>query len=53
VDLTDDDVVLGEGRRIVFVDPATLEALDLAPATRQLLPMFLESPAYARLTSDG
>jgi 8-oxo-dGTP pyrophosphatase MutT (NUDIX family) len=53
VDLTDDDVVLGEGRRIVFVDPATLETLDLAPATRQLLPMFLESPAYARLTSDG
>jgi 8-oxo-dGTP pyrophosphatase MutT (NUDIX family) len=53
VDLTDDDVVLGEGRRIVFVDPATLETLDLAPATRQLLPMFLESPAYARLTSGG
>jgi 8-oxo-dGTP pyrophosphatase MutT (NUDIX family) len=53
VDLTDDDVVLGEGRRIVFVDPATLETLDLAPATRQLLPMFLESPAYARLTSDA
>jgi 8-oxo-dGTP pyrophosphatase MutT (NUDIX family) len=51
VDLTDDDVVLGEGRRIVFVDPATLETLDLAPATRQLLPMFLESSAYARLTA--
>ena len=51
VDLTDDDVVLGEGRRIVFVDPTTLGTLDLAPATQQLLPMFLESDAYARLTA--
>ena len=28
-DLTDDDIVLGEGRRIVFVDPADARALDL------------------------
>ncbi len=51
VDLTDDDVVLGEGRQIVFVDPTTLGTLDLAPATQHLLPMFLESDAYARLTA--
>lgn len=51
VALTDDDVVLGEGRRIVFVDPARLGELDLAPATSKLLPLFLESEAYARLAS--
>jgi hypothetical protein len=33
------------------VDPASLGRLDLAPATSKLLPMFLESEAYARLTS--
>ena len=49
VSLADDDIVLGEGRRIVFVDPASLGGLDLAPATAKLLPMFLESDAYARL----
>ena len=49
VDLTDDDITLGEGRQIVFVDPATFGALDLAPATLHLLPMFLGSATYARL----
>jgi 8-oxo-dGTP pyrophosphatase MutT (NUDIX family) len=49
VTLTDDDVVLGEGRQIVFVDPSSLGGLDLAPATSKLLPMFLESEAYTRL----
>jgi 8-oxo-dGTP pyrophosphatase MutT (NUDIX family) len=51
VALTDADVVLGEGRQIVFVDPATFETLDLAPATGHLLPMFLASDAFARLTA--
>jgi 8-oxo-dGTP diphosphatase len=49
VTLTDDDIVLGEGRQIVFVDPTSLGGLDLAPATSKLLPMFLESEAYTRL----
>ena len=49
VTLTDDDIVLGEGRQIVFVDPSSLGGLDLAPATSKLLPMFLESEVYARL----
>lgn len=31
---TDADVVCGEGRRIVFVDPARVGALDLTDATR-------------------
>lgn len=51
VPLTDADVVLGEGRQIVFVDPATVETLDLAPSTEHLLPMFLGSEAFARLTA--
>ena len=35
-DATDDDVVCGEGRQMVFVDPATVESLDLTAATRAL-----------------
>ncbi len=38
---TDADVVLGEGRRIVFVDPAHLEDLDLVDASRALVPLVL------------
>src|SRR5947209_14933910 len=34
VDVTDDDIVVGEGRRIVFVDPADVPALDLAESSR-------------------
>lgn len=50
-DLTDDDIVLGEGRQIVFVDPQRLRAgrLDLAAGARHVLPMFLDSASYARL----
>jgi 8-oxo-dGTP pyrophosphatase MutT (NUDIX family) len=51
VDLTDADIVLGEGRQIVFVDPATLGTLDLAAASGHLLPMFLGSEAYTRLSA--
>jgi 8-oxo-dGTP pyrophosphatase MutT (NUDIX family) len=40
---TDDDVVLGEGRQIVFVDRARLALLDLTDAARALLPLVLES----------
>ena len=49
VDLTDDDIVCGEGRRIVFVDPARVGELDLAPATAHFLRTWLQSPAYHRL----
>ena len=53
VDLTDADVVLGEGRQIVFVDPARVRdgSMDLSPSCRTLLPMFLDSEVYARLTA--
>lgn len=50
-DHTDADVVLGEGRQIVFVDPARVldGSLDLTEACRRLLPAFLDSGLYARL----
>ncbi|MEO5708798.1 MAG: hypothetical protein ABIQ59_03145 [Nocardioidaceae bacterium] len=47
--LTDSDIVLGEGRQIVFVPPADLAALDLAPSSRHFLPLLLASPEYAAL----
>ena len=52
-DVTDDDIVLGEGRQIVFVDPERVRdgSLDLSPATRFLVPRFLESDLYARLVA--
>lgn len=53
MDLTDDDIVLGEGRAIVFVDPAKTDALDLAESCAYFLPLFLGSDVYQRLRSDG
>src|SRR3954452_4475464 len=41
VDVTDADIVVGEGRQIVFVDPVVVPALDLAPSSRHFLPEFL------------
>jgi len=49
VDLTDDDIVLGEGRAIVFVDPAETAALDKAESCAYFLPLFLTSDLYQRL----
>jgi len=51
VDATDDDIVLGEGRRIVFVDPADVPGLDLSDSARLVVPPFLESELYAELAS--
>jgi 8-oxo-dGTP diphosphatase len=49
VDLTDADVVCGEGRQIVFVDPGRLGELDLAESTAWFLPRFLASQEYRRM----
>ena len=45
---TDDDITLGEGRRIVFVDPERIRAheLDLAVSAQHVLPLFLDSQTY-------
>lgn len=51
VDICDEDITLGEGRRIVFVDPGRVRdgSLDLAPAAQHALPRFLESETYRSL----
>jgi 8-oxo-dGTP pyrophosphatase MutT (NUDIX family) len=49
VDLTDDDIVVGEGRAIVFVDPDDASGLDLAESTAHFLPLFLASDCYREL----
>lgn len=47
--LTDDDIVLGEGRRIVFVEPDVTPSLPLSTLAGIVLPGFLESCAHAEL----
>ena len=48
-DLTDDDIVLGEGRQIVFVEPAAARALDLGTSAAGVVPAFLDSELYRSL----
>jgi 8-oxo-dGTP pyrophosphatase MutT (NUDIX family) len=48
-DATDADVTVGEGRQIVFVDPAVALGLPLTTAAAQILPDFLNSPFYQEL----
>lgn len=50
---TDADTVVGEGRQIVFVEPARIPALDLWESAARFLPRFLESEAYAALRDGG
>ena len=51
VDLTDADIVVGEGRRIVFVEPGVIPTLVLAGSSRHFVPDFLASDLYAALVS--
>jgi 8-oxo-dGTP pyrophosphatase MutT (NUDIX family) len=51
VDLTDEDITVGEGRQIVFVDPERILQLDLAGSSQHFLPLFLASDLYAVLRS--
>lgn len=48
--LTDADIECHEGRRIIFVDPEAALALDLTAGAAMILPAFLASPHYRRLT---
>jgi 8-oxo-dGTP diphosphatase len=48
VDLTDADIVCHEGRRIVFVDPATVSGLPLTKAAEAIMPEFFASDLYAQ-----
>ena len=48
--LSDADIDCREGRRIVFVDPEVARGLDLTAAAVDIVPAFLDSPTYTRLT---
>lgn len=50
-DLADADIVLGEGRQIVFVEPVRARALDLTASATTLVPAFLDSREYRELIS--
>ena len=47
--LADADVVVGEGRQIVFVEPATALRLDLTASATRAVPDFLASERYRLL----
>lgn len=49
-DLTDADIVVGEGKQIVFVDPAELERLDMGDSAAYFVSRFLGSSLHAELT---
>ena len=51
-DLTDDDIVLGEGRAIVFVEPEQARGLEMAESCAHFLPRFLDSDLYRRLVEQ-
>ena len=48
-DASDDDIELGEGRQIVFVDPLTVPELDLSAGASVIVPAFLASTRYLDL----
>lgn len=50
-DLTDEDIVVGEGRQMIFVSPDDALRLDLTAGARLALPVFLDSEMYRRMTS--
>jgi 8-oxo-dGTP diphosphatase len=50
-DVSDADIVVGEGRQIVFVEPAVARGLDLTAAASMIVPEFLDSDVYRRLCS--
>jgi 8-oxo-dGTP pyrophosphatase MutT (NUDIX family) len=51
VEASDADIVVGEGRQIVFVDPDRVLGLDLSGSSRHFLPDYLTSELYGTLRS--
>jgi 8-oxo-dGTP pyrophosphatase MutT (NUDIX family) len=51
-DLTDDDIDCQEGRRIVFVEPDEARGLDLTSAATDIVPAFIDGPAYAAVRNQ-
>ena len=50
VDATDDDIVVGEGRQIVFCSPEAIGSLDVAELASEVVAAFLASETYASMT---
>jgi 8-oxo-dGTP pyrophosphatase MutT (NUDIX family) len=48
----DEDVVVGEGRQIVFVDPERVPGLDKAESCARFVPEFLASAEYRELVEE-
>jgi 8-oxo-dGTP pyrophosphatase MutT (NUDIX family) len=48
---TDADIVVGEGRQIVFVDPAEVESLPKSQSCAYFVTEFLADPAYVALAT--
>ena len=44
--LSDEDIVLGEGRQIIFVEPSAILSLGLSESSAFFLPQFLQSEVY-------
>lgn len=51
--LTDADIVVGEGRQIVFVEPDRARTLDLTAAAQRIVPAFLDSETYRGLAGTA
>jgi 8-oxo-dGTP pyrophosphatase MutT (NUDIX family) len=51
--LTDADIVVGEGRQIVFVEPEALPDLELSDSSAHFVLAFLDSPEYADLAREA
>ncbi|HKS70081.1 MAG TPA: NUDIX domain-containing protein [Ktedonobacterales bacterium] len=49
----DEDIVLGEGLAMRFIAPDAARALDLGTSAAHFLPLFLDSPEYARLAAGS
>ena len=48
-DLSDADIVVGEGRQIVFVEPSRARGLPLTASATTIVPAFLDSAEYREL----
>jgi len=50
LDVDDGDIVLGEGRQIVFCDPSTMADRDIRDIAERVVTAFLQSELYAIMT---
>lgn len=52
VGLTDEDIVVGEGRQIVFVEPERIPTLALAGSSHHFVVPFVSAPVYEALRAE-